>query len=87
MSGGVVQPGLPARPVRLRSPHAGTFPSVLHASPLQGFQAQGNEFSYFMLLASAYLLNGVEREEQARVRRAGWAASAARWFGAKAHPT
>ncbi|KAI7842414.1 hypothetical protein COHA_004053 [Chlorella ohadii] len=29
-----------------------------------GFQAQGNEFSYFMLLASAYLLNGVERAEQ-----------------------
>ncbi|PRW58988.1 UPF0586 C9orf41 [Chlorella sorokiniana] len=29
-----------------------------------GFQAQGNEFSYFMLLASAYLLNGIERPEQ-----------------------
>ncbi|KAL4444929.1 hypothetical protein ABPG77_003979 [Micractinium sp. CCAP 211/92] len=30
----------------------------------QGFRCQGNEFSYFMLLASAYLLNGVDRELQ-----------------------
>ncbi len=34
--------------------------------PAQGFRCQGNEFSYFMLLASAYLLNGVDRELQAR---------------------
>ncbi len=38
---------------------------------MQGFQAQGNEFSYFMLLASAYLLNGVERAEQVGRREAG----------------
>jgi carnosine N-methyltransferase len=30
----------------------------------QGYAAQGNEFSYFMLLMGAYLLNGVERELQ-----------------------
>ncbi|KAI3438426.1 hypothetical protein D9Q98_000857 [Chlorella vulgaris] len=29
-----------------------------------GFQAEGNEFSYHMLLASAYLLNGVDRKRQ-----------------------
>lgn len=39
---------------------------------LQGFQAQGNEFSYFMLLASAYLLNGVERPEQVCRPDTGW---------------
>lgn len=38
-----------------------------HVPVLQGYQAQGNEFSYFMLLASAYLLNGVERPGQVRV--------------------
>jgi hypothetical protein len=32
---------------------------------MQGLRAQGNEFSYFMLLASAYMLNGVQRELQA----------------------
>lgn len=42
-----------------------TTPACPAARPAkQGFQAQGNEFSYFMLLASAYLLNGVERPEQ-----------------------
>ena len=34
-------------------------------SRAQGFQAQGNEYSYFMLLASAYMLNAIERELQA----------------------
>lgn len=38
---------------------------------LQGYQAQGNEFSYFMLLASAYLLNGVERPGQVGGRQRG----------------
>lgn len=40
---------------------------------VQGFQAQGSEFSYFMLLASAYLLNGVQRAEQVGRWAAGMA--------------
>ena len=45
---------MPARPHRCRL--------------AQGFHAEGNEFSYYMLLASAYMLNGVERALQARRR-------------------
>lgn len=45
-------------------------PAALGAA-LQGYSAQGNEFSYFMILASAYLLNGVERELQARCAAGG----------------
>ncbi|KAI7837265.1 hypothetical protein COHA_008879 [Chlorella ohadii] len=37
----------------------------------KGFQAQGSEFSYFMLLASAYLLNGVQRAEQWTIHLCG----------------
>ena len=60
---------LPASQAMFGSPpHALMPPCAPCALPLppclQGFQAQGNEFSYFMLLAGAYLLNGVEREEQ-----------------------
>ena len=30
----------------------------------QGFEAQGNEFSYYMLIASAFVLNGVDAARQ-----------------------
>jgi hypothetical protein len=30
----------------------------------QGFEAQGNEFSYYMLIASAFVLNSVEAPGQ-----------------------
>ncbi len=30
----------------------------------QGFEVQGNEFSYYMLLTSSFILNNTERAEQ-----------------------
>jgi len=30
----------------------------------QGFEAQGNEFSYYMLIASAFVLNGMDAPRQ-----------------------
>jgi carnosine N-methyltransferase len=30
----------------------------------EGFEAQGNEFAYFMLIASAFILNAVTEKEQ-----------------------
>ena len=65
-------------------PRACFSPSI---SPLfvQGFQAQGNEFSYFMLLASAYLLNGVERPEQVCRPDMGWRLTAEPGPGSSAY--
>jgi carnosine N-methyltransferase len=34
----------------------------------RGFQAEGNEFTYFMLLMSNYILNQSKREEQWGIR-------------------
>ena len=33
-------------------------------SRAQGFEAQGNEFSYYMLIASAFVLNGMDTPRQ-----------------------
>lgn len=58
---------VPACPAHLPLP---ALARATHPRTAQGFRCQGNEFSYFMLLASAYLLNGVERELQVQGRGA-----------------